>query len=499
MVEPEIILGPPGTGKTTSLIKVVEEEIAAGTPPDRIAYVSFTRKAAKEAITRAMRKFGLPGDGFPYFRTLHSLCFRVSGTTPAQVMDNRSILEFGKWIGVKMTGKINFEEGSTYGNEVGDRCLFLINGARARGKDIREHYLEDNDGLPWLVVDRVWRGLVEYKRSNNLVDYADMLELFVQGSYSPDLDVAIVDEAQDLSDLQWRVVDKLATSARRLVIAGDDDQAIYRWAGADVDGFLSMRGRVRVLGQSYRVPSAVQRLSSGIISRVSRRRPKEWKSRDEEGVVRRVSKIHHADFSGPDVLVLARNSYLLEECEQHVRGLGILYYKRGNPSVDPAIVNAIRDWETLRGGGSVSGESARRVYGYLSSGTGVARGYKALVGAPDSVDMELLRSSFGLRTSAIWHEALERIPASEKAFILVAARHGQKFTHEPSVRLSTIHGSKGGEADHVIILTDMAKRTFEEFSKRGGDDEHRVWYVAATRAKRQVTIVDPSSTNFFRL
>ena len=38
MVKTKIILGPPGTGKTHNLLKLVEQELARGTPPDRIAF-----------------------------------------------------------------------------------------------------------------------------------------------------------------------------------------------------------------------------------------------------------------------------------------------------------------------------------------------------------------------------------------------------------------------------------------------------------------------------
>lgn len=68
----------------------------------------------------------------------------------------------------------------------------------------------------------------------------------------------------------------------------------------------------------------------------------------------------------------------------------------------------------------------------------------------------------------------------------------------PRIRLSTIHGSKGGEADEVVLLTDMAPRTHREALERP-DDEARVWYVAATRARQTLTAVPPRTERHFTL
>ena len=70
-----IVLGPPGTGKTTKLLNLVEQYMQSGVPPDRIGYFAFTRRAATEAIDRACAKFNLTKKELPYFRTLHSLAF----------------------------------------------------------------------------------------------------------------------------------------------------------------------------------------------------------------------------------------------------------------------------------------------------------------------------------------------------------------------------------------------------------------------------------------
>ena len=80
-----IVLGPPGTGKTETLLREVEKYLKT-TDPNRIGYFSFTQKAANEGRERAMKKFNLTEDDLPYFQTLHSLAFRRLGLKKENVM-----------------------------------------------------------------------------------------------------------------------------------------------------------------------------------------------------------------------------------------------------------------------------------------------------------------------------------------------------------------------------------------------------------------------------
>lgn len=495
----EIVLGPPGTGKTTRLLQLVEDELGAGTPPDRIAYVSFTRKAAQEAVQRACSKFGLSERDMPYFRTLHSLCFHSLGLTSSDVMQGPRVREFSDWIGVRLSEFRSMDDSSMFGFSEGDRALFMENLSRVRRVPLRQLYDENPDGLSWRMVERISRGLEEYKRAQHVLDFTDMLSEFVSGGWSPPLDVVFVDEAQDLSDLQWEVVEQISQRARRVVVAGDDDQAIYRWAGAAVERFISLEGRREVLGQSWRVTPQVQSVASEVISRVRHRHEKQWAPVQREGTLERSGELMTVELGSDDVLVLGRNVFSLRQAAAQLRREGVFYSLRGTPSVPPTLAAAIYAWEALRRGRSVSAEECRKIYQLMSSGRGFKRGYKTLPGVPDDemLSLDWLKQSGGLLADGPWFEALDRAPRDDIGYIRSALSRGERIDR-PRVRLSTIHGSKGGEADHVVLLPDMARRTYEEML-RESEDEARVWYVAVTRAKRRLTITKPRDRLFYEI
>lgn len=500
---PRIILGPPGTGKTTTLLGMVEAELARGTPPDRIGYVSFTKRAAEEATQRACERFNLKRADFPYFRTLHSLCFKQMGLTRGDVLEGDKLEEFGDYVGAKISRRFSMEEGITFGFERGDRLIFMENLARVRCIPLRQQYDEFDDNQSWFELDRFSRSLVDFKADRGLIDYTDMLDQFARASWSPTLDVLFVDEAQDLSQLQWRVVQKLMQSARETIFAGDDDQAIYRWAGADVEHWINLEGDVQVLGQSWRVPRSVQARAAEVIGRVKHRRPKQWSPRDAEGLVQSHRDFDDVDISGEDILVLGRNRMVLDRVEQNIRSAGYLYEYQGRQSIKPSTLDAVMTWERLRQGkGEVTAKQAVKMYDLMSLKTRVARGHKKLPAfQPDEViTMQSLLEKGGLACSPemLWYDALDRLPMQEVAYIRAARRRGEDFRKAPRIRLSTIHGIKGGEGRQVILMTDMATRTHEEMGL-SPEDEARVWYVAVTRAKEELHIISPRTARYYDL
>jgi superfamily I DNA/RNA helicase len=151
-------------------------------------------------------------------------------------------------------------------------------------------------------------------------DFTDLIEDFIDQESTSKFEVLFIDEAQDLSLLQWEMVRKIWKNATKTYIAGDDDQAIFKWAGADVDHFIALKEEVddiKTLDQSYRIPGGpIHEFSQKIISKVQNRFDKEYKPRQEEGILKRYSDVTQVDMSEGNWLVLSSANHFLDDVKE---------------------------------------------------------------------------------------------------------------------------------------------------------------------------------------
>lgn len=498
-----IIYGPPGTGKTTALLETVEHLLEDGFPPESICFISFTRKAANEAKTRAMEKFSFQESSLPWFRTLHSLAFQRLGVEKRNVMGIRDYFTLADSLGLTITTKSVNEDGTMACMTKGDRLFFMENMARATMKELHTFWEQfPDEDIYWYEFSRVAETIKQYKIAHGKLDFTDMIYRYLEESMTvPGIRVLIVDEAQDLSPLQWQMIEMLAAQVEETYIAGDDDQAIFKWAGADVDRLINLQGSRRVLHQSYRVPAEVQQVANAIAARIANRVSKTWSPRQAIGTVDYVTGLDQIDMSQGTWLLLGRNAYLLDQYIHYCMQQGYIFEAQGQSLIRGNSFRAIKIWENLRAGKTIVGQQAKLLYEYFTTKVGVAYGYKKKIDAVAdncSITLRQLRSEFGLLTEAPWFDALDKLSDQEREYFLAALRRGENLSDDPRIKISTIHGVKGGEADNVVILTDMADRSFKEYQSNP-DDEHRVWYVAVTRAKEKLVVVQPSTNRSYEI
>ncbi len=492
----KIILGPPGTGKTHELLATMEREIASGTSSRQIAFLTFTKKAAQTAKDRAMEQFHLSDDDLPWFRTIHSLVFRQTGVRKPQVIGRSHHQELGRKLGVEFTGGVYTEEGMASGIARGDTMVFLENLGRVTGCGLRAIWEDSDHGLGWEELAMFAKAYKIFKSAKGLVDFTDMLEMFCDKTFAPPVDVLFVDEAQDLSDAQWNVIAIIASKCRRVYVAGDDDQAIYRWAGADVEQFINLAGETIVLDQSRRISAAAHDLATSVISRIKNRKEKVFKPRSLDGEVRWITDLEELDLYKGTWLLLARNSYMLPELETYCLHAGVNFDSPGHGSKKARLLRAIMTWERVRAGGRATVEEMLSIANNFAN-RGWTRPLRSLESTRllDKSEMQ----AHGLKIEAIWHEAMDLFPREERDYFVSVRTRGEKLLGQARVQIRTIHGVKGGEADNVMLMTDLSLAAYTSMTQRSADDETRVFYVGLTRARENLYLMSPRTNLSFPL
>ena len=494
-----IILGPPGTGKTTKLLEICKQKKEEGISWDKIGFFSFSQKAAYEAKDRAREKFQASREDLVHFRTLHSFAYRNLAIDDNNLFKKKNWKELSSLVG----WDLNFDESdeSIYTN-TNHKFVNLINLARLKNTDLLQEWRRCEDrSMSWDRLQYLDDIITGFKDENNLYDYTDMIVRYTLDPIINNFDVLFIDEAQDMPTIQYEMIDKLIKHSKETFIAGDDDQAIFRWMGADVDRFIDLKGSVQVLDKSYRCPERIFRLANTIISKVSNRRQKTWSPKSEQGKVKRVTHLRHIDLSEGNWLLLGRTKKIRNEMiEGHLKSLGMWYGRGEHRPISRTVLNAIYAWNRLHDNQTISYGDVQYIYNQIVAKGRLKRGAKTF--SDEDKDkiytLDILKKDHGLLVDGQWYEVMNKISEYDVAYIRRLLDLGEDLQKEPRIKTSTIHQAKGGECDNVVVLTDIGKIVYKSYTKNP-DDEHRVFYVAVTRAKENLYIVDPQTTNFYSM
>ena len=496
-----IIPGPPGTGKTYTLINkyLVNEINGLHTDPKKIVYVTFSNAAATEAYDRI--KYPLL-----YISTLHHL-----GTRECKIDTTTQLLKDRKWKQFTSQSKIcrgmKFEtKKDIYGNTIHQNPhMKIISYARSKKIDLIEAalQLDLHHSIDLWLTEQINEDLKSYKEQTGMIEFSDMITQFVEEDKHLALDAVFLDEAQDLSPLQWDMFFHIEKQCERSYIAGDDDQTIYGFQGADPNIFINLKGTFDNQIYSHRVPKKIHAKALDILKQINKRLNKPWEARDEEGIYKENCLLRDFNFKSDDWMILAQTNAQLKEPAQYLNDLN-LRYKGGQNELLPAdLLKAYRIWTRLNSGASVSGEDAQHVIKNFLRKKQVKHGFGEgkLLDKVFTVTLEELQKDHGLLVTGSWEHL--HMSDEQKNYIKLLLKNGDNLTTNSKIELSTIHGAKGRECKNVILYIDFGSEDENDFLANEADKDpdkiHRLFFVGVTRAKQNLYIMESTQTNFYNI
>ena len=350
----------------------------------------------------------------------------------------------------------------------------------------------------------------DWKEEEDQIDFTDLLEFAYQQGLSPDPEITFLDEAQDCSPLQWALCDMWSQESKRFYVGFDDDQALYGWIGAVPDLALKHKSdKDTILGQSYRVPIAVHSVARKIISQNKNRMPKPYLPKPSPGACSYYGGIHQVPFKDLEgtIFVLGRNHYLLEPVAELLDYQGLLFKYRGEKDIKTtAKGTAVFTLQALQQNKKVTAEALATTVDLIHSrpylAWGAQRAIRALGSESPMSEISLadLKDYFKpdlLKAIAAgdFLAPLKEMGDRERARLTSLLKNGSQ---DARITLSTIHGVKGMEADHVVLLSDMSGRTYHGMLA-DMEAERRVQYVAVTRAKETLSVIAPTKGYYYRI
>ncbi|MFF1722128.1 ATP-dependent DNA helicase UvrD2 [Streptomyces sviceus] len=525
---PVCVLAGAGTGKTRAITHRIAYGVRAGIlQPSSVLAVTFTNRAAGEMRGR-LRQLGASG---VQARTFHSAALRqlqyfwpkaVGGSMP-RLVDRKIQLVADAAAACRIRldrGELRDVTGEIEWSKVtqtvpSDYALAAAKAGRETPRAAAE-------------IAQLYSAYEDLKRDRGVIDFEDVLLLTV-AILQDRHDIAeqvrsqyqhfVVDEYQDVSPLQQRLLELWLGRRDNLCVVGDASQTIYSFTGATPDHLLDFRTRhpgatVVKLVRDYRSTPQVVHLANGLLAQargraadhrlelISQRRPgpepvyTEYTDEpaEAEGAARRIRELMDAGVRASEIAILFRTNSQSETYEQALADAGVPYQLRGaerffdRPEVRRAIVN-------LRGAARFGGNDARlddavtlpsQVRAVLSgegwtseppAGSGAVRERWESLAALVNLAEDFATARSGATLNDLVAELDERAGAQ----------------HAPTVEgvtLASLHSAKGLEWDAVFLVGVAEGMMPISYAKTDEqiEEERRLLYVGVTRARERLHV-----------
>ena len=524
------LIGGAGTGKTTALIGVLEELIEQeGYDPLAVGFLSFTRVAARVAAERAAELTGVPVDvlnDVGYYKTIHGVCYRLLGLRKGDVLtlkeDAIRIEEaIERQLGNDDEGQPTVAQESLDAWNAARSQLIPLAGLRGQGTAV--------DYIPPAEIEGIVKRYEQFKRLEGQIDFCDMLlgfagwhcdyrfeekpTRFEPKTDLPSINVWILDEQQDNSALLQAVCLRLAEGADKAYIAGDPFQSIYGFNGSSSRFFMRdwENAKTEIMPKSYRCPAPILSLGERILKRCSDYWDREIAPADHSGYVQRLTG--ELDYEIPvidpreDWLFLARTHYQARRIKSALNDRFIPWEGiEGGSWMKSSVALACKALRAAANGDAIQGKDWANALEQIPHKHGdekmYVRGTKTnwlnaageLLGEWKRVDdfnqwgatprlIEIIKSGE-------WPEILKDNEHG-KRYLTTLSKWGHSKLKNHGIRVGTIHSVKGDEADNVFWLTSTSNFVEDQITDREKlDEEHRLAYVAVTRARQSLWILE---------
>lgn len=521
------IFGSAGTGKTTSVSKMVRK-LVEGYGYDKVYGLSLTR-AAKWSLIKKLASGEKDVETLEKnILTLHSFAYRkFSEERKIHIASYKEIGDFFKEKGFDFVSESEVTEDfdSAFGfvdlsDYSGNRLYQLFTLIRLslmyteppRIRKFIEQYREILPVSPHFFV-RLLAEFSQWLKKEDIWDYTRLLtELYKREDIEMNGFILIIDEAQDIAPLNAAILNRYLDNFQYVIIAGDDDQCLFGFASATPDFMLyTPVDKEIVLPVSYRLPKRIWRVARSIIDQNKRRKFKNFKPRNEEG---KVDYLYSYDevierilvHKNESIFILTRNNIFLKGWANLLEKLNIPYKIIGKRHTIPErLIKALEIIKRIKKGEPVLPEDAFWLLRYIKIGRIKGTKHAKIAKQIAAIHTRGYNSATPEGKVIKWliTTPVDRILAREDREVLRKWWKRMENIEEwknPRIRLSTIHASKGLEAETVFLDIRITKRVYNEALK-DIEPERRVAYVGVTRAKQNLYIVSPSfkALNYFTL